>query len=381
MKRTRVIRVAQILDSVRQTGRNLVVCIDNVQNEIGQRTRNIGQLHSQLVKDKTQLTYYNSGIGTYGMPSKWTLDHWIRHIDGTMDFGIAWDFERIVKEAYRWLAEHYQDGDVIYCFGYSRGACLVLTLAAMIDKVGLVHKGNEELLAYVYALYIDSRSHTPTKGSESMAQQFKQTYSRNVRVHFVGVWDALVQVGLYKHKASPGTNNPYISCYFRHALALDERRVIFLPLYACFGESGSERRAKANGSDSPPTSLHDLKVAAQTAEYENLQTRSEDKGNPASPRIKEVWFSGTHHDIGGGNVENGKFNFRHPSFLWMSYEATSMRLKLNGSDMEWRWCELGDIRESLTGLWKLLEYLPIRRLTYNDNHSITYRPHWGRVEP
>ena len=34
-------------------------------------------------------------------------------------------------------------------------------------------------------------------------------------------------------------------CYFRHALALDERRVKFLPEYVCGGESYNDRTEKA----------------------------------------------------------------------------------------------------------------------------------------
>ncbi|OBZ69904.1 hypothetical protein A0H81_10370 [Grifola frondosa] len=140
-------------DSVRQSGRNLVVCIDPAHIELGQslRTRNIDQLHKKLVRDETQLTYYSGGIGTYTPPSKWSL--WKRYIDGKLKLGMAWlciytemyarDFDPTVKEAYGWLAGNYRDGDVIYCFGYSRDALMVLTLAAMIHKVGLIHAGNE----------------------------------------------------------------------------------------------------------------------------------------------------------------------------------------------------------------------------------------------
>src|ERR1700761_1292098 len=51
-------------------------------------------------------------------------------------------------------------------------------------------------------------------------------------------------------------------CVFRHALALDELRVKFLPEYA-------------NGGAGPQV----------------------DDGDASRPRIKEVWFSGTHSDM------------------------------------------------------------------------------------
>lgn len=55
-------------------------------------------------------------------------------------------------------------------------------------------------------------------------------------------------------------------CYFRHALALDERRVKFLPLYV-------------QGSDAP--------------------NKAKDAARPTAlfPHTKEVWFAGTHTDM------------------------------------------------------------------------------------
>ncbi len=62
----------------------------------------------------------------------------------------------------------------------------------------------------------------------------------------------------------PGTNVVGTkTCYFRHALALDERRVKFLPEFVCGGETATER-------------IH----------IEGDQ-----------PRVKEVWFIGTHSDV------------------------------------------------------------------------------------
>lgn len=71
------------------------------------------------------------------------------------------NFEPIVLDAYRWLSDHYEVGDQIYVFGenvqpcckkrvfilfsgFSRGAYQVRVLSAMIDRVGLIHKGNNK---------------------------------------------------------------------------------------------------------------------------------------------------------------------------------------------------------------------------------------------
>ena len=61
-------------------------------------------------------------------------------------------------------------------------------------------------------------------------------------------------------------------CYFRHALALDERRIKFLPEYA-YG-----------GSSKPPGG----------SDHGDKPHASKDK---VHPQTLEVWFAGTHSDM------------------------------------------------------------------------------------
>jgi hypothetical protein len=65
-------------------------------------------------------------------------------------------------------------------------------------------------------------------------------------------------VGFARGKPLPLTTSAQHICIFRHALALDERRVKFLPEYVAGGDS-----AQQSGSES------------------------------ASPDVKEVWFPGS----------------------------------------------------------------------------------------
>ena len=57
----------------------------------------------------------------------------------------------------------------------------------------------------------------------------------------------------------------------------------------------------------------------------------------------------------------------------MSHEAVRAGLRLNRSTVDWKWEELGSMRESLTLAWKPLEYLPIKRLSYQSTEGITWR--------
>ncbi|KAJ3889763.1 hypothetical protein GG344DRAFT_51003, partial [Lentinula edodes] len=302
---------------------------------------NVVELYSRLVKNKTQLTYYNSGIGTYARPS-WTSWSYLKQVfNHTVDMAIAWNFERIVLSAYQWLSENYEDGDQIFLFGFSRGAYQVRVIAGMIERVGLLHKGNNDQIPFAYELY----SATVIEGNYmALARHFKEALSRpEVKVHFVGAWDTVSSIGIARGPTLPETTTgmKHVNI-FRHALALDERRVKFLPEFVNGGLGPADK------------SLDDSKI-----------------GN----NVKEVWFAGSHSDIGGGNTYNPGLDRFGPALRWMTYEAISHGLKMDPFRGEWTPL---DVNESLTGFWKLLEFIPFRRLTYEDK-SKTIK--WQRVRP
>ena len=80
--------------------------------------------------------------------------------------------------------------------------------------------------------------------------------------------DTVSSVGIVRGKPFPLTDSAEHVCFFRHSLALDERRVKFLPEYV-YGGSATEMN---------------ISTVVQT----NLN---------GQPRIKEVWFPGTHSDM------------------------------------------------------------------------------------
>ncbi|KIJ61689.1 hypothetical protein HYDPIDRAFT_96031 [Hydnomerulius pinastri MD-312] len=233
------------------TPRNLVVCIDGTSNQFGTKNTNIVELYSHIVKSDDQLTYYSSGLGAFAKIAGSSLGH---QVSNGIDIAIGGNLQRVIMTAYRWLSDNYRDGDRIYLFGFSRGAYQVRALAGMIARVGLILPGNNEQIPFAFELY--SKTDDDETG---LAETFKKTFSRkDIRVHFVGVWDTVSSVGFGRGKMLPGTTSSCDHiCFFRHALALDERRVKFLPEYVYAG------RADSLNND----------------------------------HIKEVWFAGTHSDV------------------------------------------------------------------------------------
>ncbi|KAF9524055.1 hypothetical protein CPB83DRAFT_898202 [Crepidotus variabilis] len=372
-----------------RNGRNLVINIDGTSNQFGDKNTNVIELYNLILKDTNdnQQTFYNSGIGTYAEPSWKLLAYYKQVLYHQIDLAIAWDFERTVKAAYKWLSDNYQDGDCIFLFGFSRGAFQVRVVAAMIHKVGLLYKGNDG----AYALYCASeqgKSMATQVGSQqeiSMSERFKKAFSRkDVKVHFVGAWDTVSSIGIMRGKrmlpaTTDGMNHV---CYFRHALALDERRVKFQPEFAYGGSTKppitAENGKTHNSPYSGPAEANDT-AGDTTNENDNDSLPPRAARKKVRPRTLEVWFAGTHSDIGGGNVFNASMDRSWPPLRWMVFEAEAVGLRMAKFEREVRPEEQIEIQESLTGFWWLLEMFPIRRLSFSWdrlNHS-TYKPHFG----
>ncbi|QRW06859.1 hypothetical protein RhiLY_05858 [Ceratobasidium sp. AG-Ba] len=330
--------------------RNLIVCIDGTSNQYSEKNTNVIELYSHIEKSDTQLTYYNSGVGTYAKPSWRSLSYQKQRLDNAVDLAIAWNLEKVIIGAYRWLSDSYRPGDRIYLFGFSRGAYQVRAIAGMIASVGLMFPGNQEQIPFAYALYADQVVHDgkpnhkekyleKCKVSKQKVDTFRRTFSRPaVEIHFLGAWDTVSSVGILRAKLLPFTNQNGHIKYFRHALALDERRVKFIPEYV------------------------------------------EHPTNPAADdyRVKEVWFVGTHSDVGGGNARNIHLNRGTETLIWMMHEAEQRGLRFDGGSAG-AGVNCMRLKPSLKGIWLAFEILPIPRVTYELGKKIvTSRPHVGR---
>ncbi|KZT03384.1 uncharacterized protein LAESUDRAFT_619831, partial [Laetiporus sulphureus 93-53] len=301
-------------------GRKLVVCLDGTKNQFGLKNTNVVQIYARIEKNDKQLTYYNSGIGTYANPSRhfsWALiKTWY---SSTIDLAIAWDFQKIILAAYRWLSEHYRPGDQIFLFGFSRGAYQARVLAGMIETVGLIFPGNEEQIPFAYELYANEPEETTIA---HLAGRFKRTFSHpDVHVHFIGAWDTVSSVGITRPRYLPNIRIVRHVCYFRHALALDERRVKF----------------------PPEDVMHGLFVPDNNSD--------DGDGERTLERVKEVWFAGCHSD---------KLLMDGISALWMANEARLAGLIFAPSAFkaEPNQFKTQQVTESLDWRWWILELLP-----------------------
>ncbi|WP_372833207.1 DUF2235 domain-containing protein [Puniceibacterium confluentis] len=236
--------------SVARGPRDHVIILDGTMSSLtpGQET-NVGLTYGLLREQGGAVSvYYEAGV-------QWP--DWASTLNVMTGRGI----NRQIRRAYGYLASRYRPGDRIFLMGYSRGAYAVRSLAGIIDRIGLIRRNDatESNIRQIYRLYqIDPGG--------AAAQAFARLYCHpKTEIEMVGVWDTVKALGLrmpllwrlqpdahafHNHTLGPSVRHGY------HALALDERRRAYAPvLWEC------------------------------PQDWQGT--------------VEQVWFPGTHGDIGG----------------------------------------------------------------------------------
>lgn len=166
--------------------------------------------------------YYEAGI-------QW------RDWKGTPDVMLGRGINRQIERAYGVLASRYRPGDKIILIGYSRGAYAVRSLAGVVDLVGLV-QADHATQRHMQLAY----RHYRAGGKKPAAQAFRRLYCHDqVEIEAVAVWDTVKALGLRLPilwrwaEAQNAFHNHALGHHVRHgfhALALDETREAYAPI-------------------------------------------------------------------------------------------------------------------------------------------------------
>src|SRR5262249_17414291 len=84
-----------------------------------------------------------------------------------------------------------------------------------------------------------------------------------------------------------------------------------------------------------------------TPDVEAVMGKNPEGGTPQ--RLEQVWFCGTHSNVGGGYVDN---NLSNIALRWMIDKAIDAGLKI-----DWVTAQVnpfGELRESLLGFWRFI---------------------------
>jgi hypothetical protein len=270
--------------------KNIIICADGTGNTtIRGRGTNVFKLYEAVDQnghrfDSTavqQVAIYHDGVGTESLK-------WVRIFGGVFGWGLS----RNVKQLYGELARVYDPDDRIFLFGFSRGAFTVRTLAGLVTSCGILdptrYPTNRAFRRAIRQAYKHYRRKYQTalsrllRGRVAITDEDLRQYSVGIEafadpnrkiIEFIGVWDTVDAVGspfgianvinsvVYRFKFPDPTLNAEVA-HACQALALDEPRKSFEPLL--------------------------------------WREQPED-----SARIEQVWFAGSHSNVGGGYPRQG----------------------------------------------------------------------------
>lgn len=191
-----------------------------------------------------QFHYYQPGIGTY-VTSR-SLSHTGRFqriksaYQKAKDSAIGSSFDEHVMGGYKFLMRFYNPGDEIYFIGFSRGSYIARFLAEMLDYIGLLEAGNEELIRFAWKTFAKWQQRGGDSEEDKEEKQklfrymkaFRETFSRPItRIRFMGLFDTVNSVPRFESAWMQRSKFPYTARssakVIRHAVGIDERRAKF----------------------------------------------------------------------------------------------------------------------------------------------------------
>ena len=239
--------------------KRLVVCCDGTWNtpEMESPTNVVRLARAVRTRDANQvlqIVYYDEGVGTHG-----PID---RLVGGAMGAGL--DFN--VRQAYRFLAGNYEEGDEIYLFGFSRGAYTVRSLAGMIGLAGMLGRHQLTSVHDAYELYRDEK-----EPAGAGATKFRECHRTSVpRITLLGCWDTVGAMGIPDKLPGIGLDNLFNKRY---------------------------RWVNTTLGSHVDHALHAMSIDERRKEFEPTPMESVTTGQT----LKQVWFPGDHGSVGGGD--------------------------------------------------------------------------------
>ncbi len=310
--------------------KNIILCADGTGNTggVGKDT-NVWRIYDAIDVSNTQkqIAYYDDGVGVNN-------NMLMKAIGLAFGFGLSKNIRQLYKNA----VMHYNQGDQLFLFGFSRGAHTIRLLAELICTFGILNRkafDNEHELdiaikrlqrkfkaairrAWLRKLFFVSSSTNQAqfrqkteKALKSKNTQYEQTLKKQVlkqhqkkqkprfvevKITFLGVWDTVSAVGM----------------------PIDEMRDnIFFASHAFVDNKLNKQVTRA---------CHALAIDEQRHTF---KPELWDQTDPADQdRIEQVWFTGVHSNVGGGYPKD---QLSLVSLKWMIEEASVYGLQFINS--------------------------------------------------
>ncbi|EXF74409.1 hypothetical protein CFIO01_10195 [Colletotrichum fioriniae PJ7] len=336
--------------------RKLVLCFDGTGNSFsgsGSDTNVVKLLRMLDRNDKHQYHYYQTGIGTYDVDDTSVNKSWVSevrsNISQKIDMGFGTTFDSHVIAGYRFLMRYYETltiifkRDRIYIFGFSRGAFTARFLCRMVNTVGLLCKGNEEMVPFAYKLYQDHLAKVKKSGKEDKdavinptdVQATKDQATNNTKAPTVSTYetpasppdtpvdeafpngisssnDAIKKPKGWRRRGKRNEMEAFSKTFCRKEESdhgKENIKVFFLGMWDCVNsvavlEKVGDKPASVKGTATyvrHAVAVDEFRVKFKPALLaQDITKPSKGRHRHAEDDIKEVWFPGNHGDVGGG---------------------------------------------------------------------------------
>ncbi len=311
--------------------KRLVCCLDGTWNsdEHGSVPTNVVKLHRSILPEDAggvrQVSHYVEGISS----AKGTRAQFLKG-------AVGYEVSDRIREGYEFLIDAYEPGDEIFLFGFSRGAFEARSLAGFITLFGIARKGAGFSVEQAWALY---RLPAGRRSAAALAQ-LRAAAHYPARIKCVGVWDTVGNIG-----------NPFFSSRL-------------LDRWTGFHDTRLH--------SSIDVGLHALSIDEVRGPFRpSLWTRPRHAPPTPDQHVEQVWFSGSHANVGGGFPETELSDI---ALLWMAERASAtagLALDMDELKRTTKPNPLGLQHASATGrIFKWSARLPFIRLINQNTQAI-----------
>ncbi len=300
--------------------KNIVILSDGTGQEGGKgHDTNVYKLF-RMLEDRTerQIVFYDQGIGTDS-----------RKILGSI---AGAGFSENLLQCYQFLYENFQAGDKIFLFGFSRGAATVRSLANFIHYFGILPRSRPKLVNLAYKIYkvgIEVRDSGGTEQIETAPEESDpQDLTARGQQSLMELRDAVIRGTPLNQKAEQ----------FVHAHPNQWAAIDFLGVWdtvPALGFPGAVIDTFVNYVPGWKHRYHDFRLHPSVKNAYHAMSIDDDREwfhptiwnayNHDYQKVEQVWFSGSHTDVGGGFREPGLSDI---TLEWMVQKAVAHGVKL-----------------------------------------------------
>ncbi len=307
------------MESTPHLTKKIIICSDGTWNDPEQLDRgslvptNVVKLARALAlaEQPDQKIFYDPGVGTGNFKDRLT--------GGLTGKGLI----KNLFDCYGFIAQHYEPGDKIYLFGFSRGAYTVRSLSGLIGRFGIDKSLSHQQLArattssatgqvaetrttdvpqelqLIKTQYEQYKTETSDEKKNEVVNAFRDKADcYDPEIEMIGVWDTVGSLGI-----------PLPLPRFRYLTAFNdwiERWVL-----------GKYRFLNVQLNTRVRAAYHALAIDENRKAF--LPTLwKKDPVAPTGQILEQVWFAGIHSNVGGGYADTG---LSDNALLWMVNRA------------------------------------------------------------